>query len=74
MVALSEQGYKRSTIKKTVQALAMTLDHAGIDPNPARDRMVKLPREDVEEINPPPAEHVEAVYRLLPSKHRLALL
>jgi len=25
-------------------------------------------------LNPPSAEHVAAVYRLLPSKHRLALL
>jgi integrase len=35
---------------------------------------VKLPREEPEEPNPPPAEHLEAVYRLLPSKHRLAFL
>lgn len=41
---------------------------------PARDRSIKLPREEPEEINPPTAEHVAAVYRLLPSKHRLALL
>ena len=40
-------------------------------PNPARDRSIKLPREEPEEINPPSAEHVEAVYRLIPSKHRL---
>jgi hypothetical protein len=53
----------------------MTLHHAGIAPNPARDRSIKLPREEeAEEINPPSAEHVEAVYRLIPSKHRLALL
>jgi len=35
---------------------------------------VKLPREEPEEPNPPTAEHVEAVHRLIPSKHRLALL
>ena len=55
-------------------ALAMVLDHAGVDPNPARDRPVRLPARGAEEINPPTAEHVEAVYRLLPPKHRLALL
>ena len=50
-------------------------DYAGVQPNPARDRVVaKLPREEPEEPNPPTAEHVEAVYWLLPSKHRLALL
>ena len=53
----------------------MVLDHAGVQPNPARDRVVvKLPREEVEEPNPPTAAHLEAVYRLLPSKHRLAFL
>jgi integrase len=51
------------------------LDHARISPNPARDRVVvKLPREEPEEINPPTAEHVTAVFRRLPRKHRLALL
>jgi integrase len=35
---------------------------------------VKLPRQEPEEPNPPTAEHVEAVYRLVPPKHRLALL
>jgi integrase len=53
----------------------MVFDHAGMTPNPARDRLVvKLPREEPEEPNPPTAEHLEAVYRLLPSKHRLAFL
>jgi integrase len=72
---LHEQGKARETIRKTVTATAMVLDFVGITPNPARDRVVvKLPREEPEEPNPPTAEHVEAVYRLLPSKHRLALL
>ena len=53
---------------------ATVLDHVGVHPNPARDRSVKLPREEKEEINPPSAADIEAVYRLVPSKHRLALL
>lgn len=53
----------------------MVLDHAGIKPNPARDRVVvKLPREQHEELNPPTAEHVAAVYARLPERHKLALL
>jgi integrase len=53
----------------------MVLDHAGVSPNPARDRIVvKLPRSEVEEPNPPTAAHLEAVYRLIPSKHRLPFL
>ena len=35
---LHADGYKRETIRKTCTALAMVLDHAGVDPNPARDR------------------------------------
>jgi integrase len=72
---LHAKGRKRGTISKTLQSLAMVLDAAGLEPNPARDRTkVRLPREEREEPSPPSAEHVEAVYRLLPRRHRLPLL
>jgi integrase len=75
VVALHADGKARESIRKTVTAVAMVLDHAGTIPNPARDRVVvKLPRDDSEEPNPPSAEHVETVFWLIPSKHRLALL
>jgi integrase len=74
VVALHGQGVARETIRKTLGAGAMTLHHAGIEPNPARDRSVKLPPDDSEEVNPPSADHVETAFRLIPSKHRLALL
>ena len=71
---LHAQGVARETIRKTLGAGAMALDHAGIEPNPARDRSIKLPREEPEQINPPSAADVEAVFRRIPAKHRLALL
>jgi integrase len=72
---LAAYGKARESIRKSVTALAMVFDFAHVTPNPARDRVaVKLPREEPEEPNPPTADQVEAVYRLLPSKHRLALL
>jgi integrase len=75
VATLHRSGRKRETIRKTVTAIAMVLDHGGIQPNPARDRvLVRLPREDSKELNPPSAEHIEAVYCLVPSKHRLPLL
>jgi integrase len=74
VAALIAKEYARGTIRKTVQTLAMVLDHAGADPNPAREPQVQLPRVEEDEINPPTAEHVEVVYRRLPRKHRLALL
>ena len=72
---LHRNGRKRETIAKSVTCLAQTLDHAGIAPNPARDKLhVRLPREERDELNPPTANHVEAVYRTVPAVHRLPLL
>jgi len=72
---LHGQGLKPSFIRKIAQATAMVFDHASVTPNPARDKtIVKLPRDEPEELNPPTADHVETVFCLLPRKHRLALL
>lgn len=72
---LHEQGSAVGSIRKTLQVLAMVFDHADVSPNPARDRVkVRLPREEPEEVAPPIAAHVEAVYHLLPRRHRLPLL
>jgi integrase len=68
-------GKARETTRKTVLALAMILDHAGISPNPARDKItVKLPRDDKREIAPPLAEHVLAAHEVLPERYKLPLL
>lgn len=56
------------------RALARPRAGAGVAPNPACDKHVRLPRDEPEEINPPTALHFEAVYRLLPSRHRLPFL
>jgi integrase len=72
---LHAAGLKKQTIRKTVSVLAMVLDHARVEPNPARDRLtVKLPREERRHVEPPTAEHVEAVVRLLPRRYRLPAL
>jgi integrase len=82
---LANDGKARESIRKTLTALAMVFDYIdaplhgrdgrGRPVNAARDRVVvKLPREEPEEPNPPTAEQVEIVYRLVPSKHRLPLL
>lgn len=72
--AMHEQGLARESIRKSRTAIAMVFDHASVSPNPARDPSVKLPREEPEEVQPPSAEHVEAVLERIPTKHRLALL
>jgi integrase len=72
---LHASSYKRETIRKAITHLACVFDFAGVSPNPVRDKLrVRLPRSEVREPEPPAAEQVEAVYRLLPSRHRLALL
>jgi integrase len=75
MVAvLVEKKYKRETIKKSVTFLAMVLDHHGIDPNPVRDKRVRLPRERKAHVPPPLADHVERVAETLPRHHVLPFL
>jgi integrase len=71
---LDAAGHKRETIKKSRDYLAMVLDHYRVDPNPARDKRVKLPRERKAHVPPPLAEHVERVAELLPRRHVLPLL
>jgi integrase len=72
---LHEAGLKKQTIRKTVSVLAMVLDHARVQPNPARDKLtVRMPREERRELHPPTAEHVAAVVRILPRRYRLPAL
>jgi NAD(P)-dependent dehydrogenase (short-subunit alcohol dehydrogenase family) len=71
---LAARGKKRETIRKSVKYLAAVLDDHGRDPTPARSRRVRLPHEEGEELEPPLAAHVEAVYGLLARPYRLPLL
>jgi integrase len=75
VVGLDDAGKARESIRKSVTAIAMVLDFAGISPNPARDRVqVRLPREEPVEPEPPSAEHVEAVGGMLAVPYLLGLL
>ena len=71
---LAGTGRKRETIRKSIKYLAAVLEENGIDPNPARDRRVRLPYSEPVEVEPPTSDHVEAVLRLLPPAYRLPLL
>jgi integrase len=74
MVAAMAADYKRETIKKSRDYLANVLDHYEIDPNPANDSRVKLPRERRAHVPPPLAEHVERVAELLPRHYVIPFL
>jgi integrase len=71
VTGLHEKGLARETIRKTVKTLAMVFDFAGVVPNPARDRVVKLPVEDRAEVCPPTAKYVDAVIGILPRPYVL---
>jgi integrase len=74
VTALSAKGRKRETIRKAVSVLRRcSTSPASLQTRPTT-RQVRLPRRDAEEPQPPTAAHVEAVYRLLPTGHRLPLL
>ena len=65
LVAELAKTRKKETIRKMIVHLAMIFDHEGVQPNAACG--VRLPFEQKRELQPPTAEHVEAVHRLLPT-------
>jgi integrase len=72
---LHGRGLKRETIRKSVTVLAQTLDFVGIKDNPARDEtQIKLPREVPADLEPPTADHVEAVCWNLKTDYVLGVL
>lgn len=74
VLELARTGRKRETIRKSVKYLAAVLEENAIEPNPARSKRVRLPHEEQVELEPPTAEHLEAVVRLLPRSYVLPLL
>lgn len=60
-VAALAETRKPGTLQQYLIAFRLLLDHAAVDPNPARDPRVKLPKRVREEPSPPPAEHVLAI-------------
>jgi integrase len=62
---------KPGTLGQYLNVFRSLLDHAGVEPNPARDPRVKLPKRVREEANPPPAEHVLAILDALSPRWRL---
>jgi hypothetical protein len=66
-------GLKPASLRSYVATLRLILDHAGVEPNPARDKRVKLPRVEREEVAPPSGEQVEAIFAHVPERRRLPL-
>jgi integrase len=64
---------KPSSVRRYIATLRSILDFAGVDPNPARDDRVRLPRQESVPVEPPSAGEVEAIIANAPQRHRLAV-
>jgi integrase len=63
-----------ATVKKHVGVLRLLLDFAGADPNPARDKRVRLPRVTRKRIVPPSGRQVLSMLDAIAPKWRLPLV
>ncbi len=70
-IAEQSKTRKPGTLGQYLNTFRLLLDHVGVEPNPARDPRVKLPKQVREEASPPPAEHVLAILDALLPKWRL---
>jgi len=70
-IAARTETRKPGTLKQYLNVFRSLLDHAGVEPNPARDPRVKLPKQVRDEANPPPADHFLAILGALLPKWRL---
>lgn len=66
--------FKPGTVQLYVIAFRLLLDHIGVDPNPARDPRVKLPKQQREEPQPPSGEHFTAILGAMGEKWRLLFI
>jgi integrase len=64
---------KPASLARYLATFRLILDFAGIEPNPARDRNVRLPRIEAPVVEPPTQQHVEAIIATVPPRWRLPL-
>jgi len=70
---IASAGLAPASLKRYIATLRLVLDFAGVDPNPARDRRVKLPQVVEEEPNPPSASDFLAILERVPRRTALPL-
>jgi hypothetical protein len=73
-VAVQTAERKAGTVRQYVDCLRVFLDFVGVEPNPARDPRVKLPKSDTEEVVPPSDEHYLAILDKLLPRWRLLVI
>ena len=70
-VAEQAKERKAGTVAQRLDCFKLLLDYIGLEPNPARDPRVKLPKRVTEEANPPSDEHFLAIIEKLLPRWRL---
>jgi integrase len=70
---IGAQDLKASSLSRYLNTLRQVLDFAGVEPNPARDRRVKLPKIEASIVEPPTAAQVEAILAHSPPRWHLPL-
>jgi integrase len=64
---------KPGSVRRYMATFRAVLDFADVDPNPARDDRVKLPREESSVVDPPSAQDVDTIIENTPRRWRLPL-
>jgi integrase len=64
---------KPASLSRYMATLRLILDFAGVEPNPARDGRVKLPKIEMAVVEPPTSEQVEANLAYVPRRWSLPL-
>ncbi len=62
------------SLRPYIATLRLVLDYAGVEPNPARDKRVKLPELEPEEINPPTTKQLLAMLERVSNRWVLPLV
>jgi integrase len=71
---VSGSGLSPGSLRPYLQTLKLVLDYAEVEPNPARDKRVKLPALEPEQINPPTAKQFLAVLDKVSARWVLPLI
>lgn len=69
-----EARLKASTVAPYFRTLRSVLDHADVQPNPARHRSVELPRVERKTVTPPDGPDIAKVVAALPTRYRPAVV
>jgi integrase len=74
LAAAWSETLKPASVHRYFRTFRLLLDFAGVDPNPARDKRVKLPSIVEEEPNPPTAKQFLAILDAIPARWPLPLV